>query len=167
MVSDMAKRKLPVLNAHSADEDTEPRPPWHWVGFGAVLVFGAWMPLALLAQACVSRLSRLPPSSSPTEAANAFYSLSSGERAREIAIMAVPHALALAISAFAAGYVVARFGDRTGPRESAVAGFAAGFVAVLLAFASAGISWPPLVVLALAPLCAWLGGRRGASARAM
>ncbi len=161
----MAKRKLPVINATAADEE-EPRPPWHWVGFGTCAVFGAWLPLALLAQAASSRLSRLPPSSTPAEAADHFYELSSSERTHEIVAMAVPHALALGIAAFGAGYLVGRFGDRTGTREAALAGLMAGLVAVLLAFASAGISWPPLIVLVLATAFAALGGAKGARSRA-
>ena len=166
MVRRMAKRKLPVLNA-SPEDDQEPRPPWHWVGFGAVLVFASWMPLALLAQSIASRLSVLPPSDSPAEAASHFWALDPAARAHQIATMAIPHALALAMAAFAAGYVVGRFGDRTGTREAAIAGFAAALVAVLLALASAGISWPPFVVLVWTPAWCALGGRTGVRARAM
>ena len=45
------KRRLPVLlspkSSPSDDGDTgEPRPPWHWVGFGVVIIFAAWLPLS-------------------------------------------------------------------------------------------------------------------------
>ncbi len=160
------RRKLPVLNATPGAEPEEPRPPWHWVGFGTVAIFGGWLPLALVAQSLTARLSRLPPAASPALAAANFYALPASERAKEIAAIALPHGLALAAASFAGGFLVGRFGAPAGVREAALAGLMAGLVAVMLAFASGGISWPPLMVAAVATaLSAW-GGSRGKISRA-
>src|SRR5688500_13599135 len=59
---DMAeRRRLPVLSnarppAAPAEEDDEARPPWHWVGFGTVAIFGGWLPLAYVAGAVSARV---------------------------------------------------------------------------------------------------------------
>ena len=65
-----------------APEDEEPRPPWHWVGFGVVLTFAAWLPLAALAEALKGRalLRVLGPVDGPDSAARAMVSLGAGGR---------------------------------------------------------------------------------------
>jgi MFS family permease len=76
--------------------------------------------------------------------------------------MALPHAVALAIAAFVGGFLVGRYGgDPVGRREATLAGLMAGIVALVLAFAQGGISWPPLVVVILATVFSALGGARG------
>ena len=52
----------------------------------------------------------------------ALGTMPAGERARLMAILAVPNVLALGLASFAGGYLVGRFGAGTGPRESATAG---------------------------------------------
>ena len=50
----MAKKQLPVIAAKPAAEAAEPeddRPPWHWIGFGTVAIFAAWLPGSALAGA--------------------------------------------------------------------------------------------------------------------
>jgi hypothetical protein len=50
-------RQLPILGQKAAPppgtvpapEDPDARPPWHWSGIGAVLVFTTWLPLSVLA----------------------------------------------------------------------------------------------------------------------
>jgi hypothetical protein len=160
------RRKLPVLNATPSAESAEPRPPWHWVGFGTVAIFAAWLPLALVAQSICARLSRLPASSSPAETAANFYALPAIERAKELASIALPHGLALSLASFAGGFLVGRYGAPAGAREAALGGLMAGIVAVILAFSSGGISWPSLVVAAVATGFAAWGGRRAAASRA-
>lgn len=157
-------RKLPVLQ-NAAAEPEDDRPPWQWVGFGTVALFAAWMPLAVLAQWVASRLSRLPKSASPEEALAAWQALAGADRAREIAAMVVPHALALGVASLAAGFLVGRFGQRTRAREGVSAGAMAGLIAVVLTFAESGLSWPPLVALVLAASLGGLGARAGVRAR--
>ena len=46
------KRRLPVLKTPSQEEEeAAARPPWQWVGFGALAIFAVWLPLAYLAGA--------------------------------------------------------------------------------------------------------------------
>ena len=47
-----------MLKSEGANEDDN-RPPWHWVGFGTLLVFGAWLPLAYVASAIETHLVEL------------------------------------------------------------------------------------------------------------
>jgi hypothetical protein len=83
----------------------------------------------------------------------------------------VPHVVAFAISTFAGGLLVGRFGTGTGPREAALSGV----VTVLIAL---GVSWRVLaeggwgaVVSVVVPLVlavgfGWWGGRVGTRRRA-
>lgn len=128
-----AKRRLPVVQS-PAEEPEEPRPPWHWVGFGVVGIFFAWLPLAWIAGKI----------SSPTSLVRTI----------------VPQFFGLAIAAMAGGYLVGRWGS--GPREAAIAGATAGVLATLLALTSGTGSFALAIVIALAAFFAWLGGRLGA-----
>jgi tRNA-(ms[2]io[6]A)-hydroxylase len=150
------KRRLPVVQPKVEDEG-EPRPGWHWVGFGAVAIFVAWLPLAWVAEAIGRRLvgSKLPGGEA------ALAELSRSERLSVLAMIALPQALALAIASAGGGFLVTRFGRETKARDAAFAGACVGLLALGLTFASAGFSFAAFVVPLLATAFAALGGRLG------
>jgi tRNA-(ms[2]io[6]A)-hydroxylase len=161
----MLKAPLP------ADEEPEARPPWHWVGFGTIAVFAAWLPLAYLAELLRRRITAawLGELTSAEDTARALDALAPADRAKLGLAMFLVHGAALAVGAFAGGYLVGRFGPspagaRPSGREGALAGFAAALLASILAWS--GITWVPLVTLALSTLFAWLGAKVGARRRA-
>ena len=171
------KRRLPVLNpskpaaksAEPVDDDApEVRPGWHWVGFGAVAVFGAWLPLAYLSQWFVSGFlqRRMGHAASPEEVATWLSSLSPSGRAQIILWTIVPHAVALSLASFAGGYIVGRYAPPyVGVRGGASAGLGAGLVAVVLSISASGFSPALVVVLLLTTLFAALGARLGVKKR--
>jgi hypothetical protein len=154
------KRRLPVVQPKALDEG-EPRPAWHWVGFGAVAIFVAWLPLAWLAEATGRRLVASKVGTSEA----ALAELSRSERLSALAMIALPQALALALASAAGGFLVTRFGQ--GPktklraRDAAFAGACVGLLALGLTFASAGFSLAAFIVPLLATGFAALGGRLG------
>jgi MFS family permease len=162
-----SKRRLPVFKP-SDDDDEEPRPPWHWVGFGTAAIFAVWLPLAYVAEAVKVRIfaARLGDVRSPDEIVAALKALPPREIMRLNVITLLLMATPLALSAFAGGLLVGRWGKGVGVREAALAGVATTFVVSGLAFAQAGFSAAPLAVLVLSvPLAAWgakIGQRRRA-----
>lgn len=183
------RRRLPVLNdpppkaggadAGGGDEETEPRPPWHWIGFGVVAIFAAWLPLAYLGGEASSRVmrGRFGADASKESIELALAAMTAAERARLMATVALPSIAGLAVAAFGGGYVVGRFGDRTGAREAGIAGAITGVFATALAWTgplvSEGGRQPPsastliaaAVTIAVATGFAALGGRSGRRAR--
>lgn len=162
------KRKLPVLNQRAAEPPEPERPPWHWVGFGAVLVFAAWLPLAWLAEAFKSRivLRLLGPVSSEEDVRTAMAALHGSSRVVfAVATIGLP-ALAMAVGAGAAGYVVGRFGGTTSAREAGLGGVVAGAIACVLAWITAGFQPAVVVVVPVLGGAAWFFGGRGVRARA-
>lgn len=164
MAREHSKKRLPIVQ-NAAEEPEEPRPPWHWVGFGTIGIFAAWLPLAWIA----NRVSRALTASLAAGAASEeemqarVRALASGERAKYYALAAGPHVVALALAAMAGGYLVGRWGP--GARESLYAGIAAGIVASTLAATGGGASLGLLLVIAIAALFAWLGGKLGTRAK--
>ena len=134
------KRRLPVLpspKAGSDDDDAiEPRPPWHWVGFGTVLIFAAWLPLAYVGGAVQARMlaSRFGEDASKDQIDLAVSAMTAAERAQLALSQAIPGVLALALAAFAGGMVVGRFGAGAGPREAGRSGAVTAAIATILAF---------------------------------
>jgi tRNA-(ms[2]io[6]A)-hydroxylase len=166
------RRRLPVIQTRGTDEEGEDRPPWHWIGFGTVAIFAAWLPLAYLA-GVVARHAVEPyigAASSESEYLARYAALAPGDRFRLAAIQWIPHALAFAIAAFAGGFLVGRFGKGTRPREAAAAGAATALVALTIA-AGGGIGSVAagavmvVVVGALAVAFAAWGGRLGVARR--
>ena len=163
------RRRLPVLSntppPEAGDDEGEERPPLHWVGFGTVAIFAAWLPLAYVAGAVSSRVmtSRFGGDASQEAIALGVAAMDPGGRARLMATVALPGLAALAIAAFGGGFVVGRFGDRTGTREAALSGVACAIVTSILAWsgvtltAVAGVIVTALVAVGFA---AW-GGRFG------
>jgi tRNA-(ms[2]io[6]A)-hydroxylase len=179
------RRRLPVIQSAPAappgpgkDADAEDdsaipaRPPWHWVGFGTVAIFAAWLPLAYVAQAVVARVlaQRFGASATAADIAMALGTMPAGERARLMAMLALPNAVALGLSAFAGGYLVGRFGAGTTGREPASAGAMTAIVALVLALGAGTASGLAALVTAVVVLllcvgsAAW-GGKVGARKR--
>jgi hypothetical protein len=168
------KRRLPVLNtpsspgapnapsAESGEDDGAPRPPWHWIGFGTVAVFVVWVPLSYVAELVRARATRawIGDPETPEAAAAVIAALGPGDRAKLGLVVFVVHGLALAASAFAGGWLVGRYAkESAGVREAALAGFMAALVATVLAWS--GLSWVPLVTMAVAAAAGAVGGRVG------
>jgi hypothetical protein len=147
------KRRLPLLksapephaHASGAEPDEPPRPPWQWVGFGALAIFVVWLPLAWLATLAAVRIVAI--GASPV-------------------VGAIPFAASLAVAATAGGYLVGRWGtEGVGVREASLAGLAAALVATVLAWGSAGVSPAALVTVVLATPPAAFGGWLGLKKR--
>jgi hypothetical protein len=144
------KRRLPVLNSPSAEEnESDRRAPWQWVGFGALAIFTAWIPLAALAAAAAARL---PAGADARGNAPALVGL---------AVVAL-YGAALALGAALGGFLVGRWGAAgVGVREAALAGLGAAIVAGAATWVSLGPSVGALFVAGVALPMAALGGRAG------
>ena len=160
------RRRLPVLQEKEPepsppDDDDEKRPPWHWVGFGTVAIFAAWLPLSYVAGWFVRRGvgPYVGGATTPEEMAAKIEALDGDQRVRLALIQMLPHVLALALGAFAGGFLVGRFGP--GVREATMAGAMTAIIAMTLAGAQTGFSPASLVALLIGVAFAWLGGRSG------
>jgi hypothetical protein len=140
------KRRLPVLKAPpEEDPDTPPRPPWQWVGFGALGIFVVWLPLTWLTTVLVTRLGGLD--GAPV-------------------VRALLFGFSLGLAALAGGYLVGRWGTTgVGVREAALAGLAAAIIATVLTWGAAGLSVGALVTAVFAVPPAAVGGRLGMKRR--
>jgi hypothetical protein len=135
------KRKLPLLKSEPAAEE-EARPPWHWVGFGTVMIFTAWLPLAYLGTAIVARAGE-------------------GSVVGPLLAMLLP----LVVAAAAGGFLVGRFGKPAGVREALLSGLVTGLAGVVLTALSGPISPLLLLVLVISAGCAGAGGALGVRQR--
>ena len=144
----MATRRLPVIQEPTGeDAEAALRPAWHWVLIGSGLLVTIWTPFVLVALAVARKIS--------AAGAGAAASLAAGT---------------LALSAFTAGHLVARFGPRTRLRHAVFAGLAAAAEIWLLAlmggaFASALVAVSALLSLSglaagFCALGAWLRRRQ-------
>jgi len=167
------RRRLPVIQSSPKNEDEgEERPPWHWIGFGTVAIFAAWLPLAYLAGAVVKRAVEpyVGGAATAEEYATRYAALASGDRVRLAAIQWIPHALAFALAAFAGGFLVGRFGKGTRPREAAAAGAATSLIAQTIAAGGgigsvgAGVVMIAVVALLAIGFATW-GGKVGVARR--
>lgn len=169
------RRRLPVLQNKplqsaepTADED-EARPPWHWVGFGTVAIFAAWLPLAYVGGSLSAKVmtARFGPDASRDAIELALASMTEGERARLSATVALPGIVALGIAALAGGIVVGRFGHGTGAREAALAGGATAIIASALAWTGPSLAALVSIVVTFAVAIAFAGwgGKLGSSRR--
>ncbi|MFO0675051.1 MAG: hypothetical protein U0169_00825 [Polyangiaceae bacterium] len=161
-----AKRRLPVLQSPPKGGDAgddEARPPWHWIGFGAVATFAAWLPLAYAAESLSARITdRIAgPVADLAAAELRAASLSARDRALLTAGVVGTRLGAMAIAAFSGGYLVGRFGAPAGIREAALAGFVVALSALVLAWSATGFLAASLVLLALFPGVAAWGARVG------
>jgi len=149
------KRRLPVLQTN-AEEPEEPRPAWHWVGFGAVAIFVAWLPLAYFAESIGRRLAQSRLNGASVE------SLARADRVAVLARIALPQALALVLAGACGGFLVTRFGRTTKTRDAALAGLVVGALALGLTLPQTGFSLAVLAVPMLACASAAAGGALGA-----
>jgi tRNA-(ms[2]io[6]A)-hydroxylase len=160
------KRRLPVLQPkpENPEDDSEPRPPWHWIGFGVVGIFGAWLPLAALAQAIGLRLARAKlGSSDDLDTIHArVVELPRGDRAAVWLALLAPQVMALALASLAGGFLIGRWGKRAGVREAAIAGAAVSALAGMLSCSSGGAAWGALAMGLISTSFAALGARFGA-----
>jgi hypothetical protein len=139
------KRKLPVLksglNSTPAAEE-QARPPWQWVGFGTVMIFTAWLPLAYLGAAIVARTGE-------------------GSLVGPLLAMLLP----LVVAAAGGGFLIGRFGKPAGVREAFLSGLVTGLVGVGLTALSGPFSPLLLVVVVVSTGCAGAGGALGVRGR--
>ncbi len=125
------KRRLPVLQNN--DDDDERRPAAQWIVIGAIAIFMAWYPLAMLASAWAkSSVGALSPEGDQAAAREAFLALSGAERIWLSVVVVVGPMVALAIASLLGGMLVGRFGGEAGKQEGTFAGVAAGVVASLV-----------------------------------
>jgi len=148
------KRRLPLLKSEGdGQEPDEARPPWQWVGFGTVMTFIAWLPLAYLGTAIV------------VPSGGAAGAETHPEDARLVRVL-VATLLPLALATLAGGFLVGRFGKPAGVREAVLAGALTGLVAVVLTALSGPFSPLFVLVIAIATGFAGIGGVVGVRQRA-
>jgi hypothetical protein len=168
------RRRLPVLQEPTPpppppESEDEERPPWHWVGFGVVAIFAAWLPLAYVGGAMSARVvaARFGKDASKDAIDLALATMTARERAELTGAIALPVLFALAVAAFGGGVVVGRFGTGTGAREAALSGAVVAIIVSAVALSTATpnaiLSAVVLAVIAVG-FGAW-GGRFGASRR--
>jgi hypothetical protein len=164
------RRHLPIAGQSRAPEPgslpdpmaDEERPPWHWSGIGAVLIFVLWLPLAMVGQWVSGRLvGALLPPGSEAELAAYMAAASGGKRLLLAAASVGPLALGFAVACVAGGALVGRHGGAAGRKEATVAGLAAASTAWALTAAASGLGaswflWPPIALLG--SLFGWAGG---------
>lgn len=145
-MSDKPKRRLPVLPSTPAEEVELPRPKLHGVVLGGGTTLFLLTPLGL----AVSRLAE--------ELAD---SASAG------VIVVALHVASLALSAFAGGYVVGRYGGLAGLREATLGGVSAVAIpwSLLGAAGSSGAGSAGVWLAALGVLVAVAGGAAFAGGR--
>src|SRR6185437_4414335 len=126
---DTPKRRLPVLQSAPAGDDAPVRRPWQWVGFGALAIFTAWIPLTALGSVAAAAFGRW--ASPPEEALEPTLAAQVGA--------SVVFAVTLGVGALLGGWLVGRWGPTgVGVREAALAGLAATLVAGAITFVSFG-----------------------------
>ncbi|MGH7439624.1 MAG: hypothetical protein ACRENE_28370 [Polyangiaceae bacterium] len=134
------------------DEDVR-RPAWQWVGFGAVAILTAWLPLSALVGLLGSKLA----GGSEADPARV---------ARAGAAIVGMHVVALALAAFGGGFIVGRWGGSgVGVRAAGLAGLVAGLAAVTIASVASGVSPWAFSIVAISLPAAAAGGWRGMTAR--
>lgn len=151
-----------LSSAPGEAETAQLRPGWQWVGFGSVIVFSVWLPLAAVVQKLSPLwLSRLVAGAEDeADVVARVRALRGGALAWYYVLAVGPHVIALALASMAGGYVVGRWGKpEAGTRQAALAGTTTGLIASAMACASTGMSASLLVVVVIASLFAALGGR--------
>ena len=135
----MATRRLPVIQ-EPAGEDAEAaaRPAWHWVLIGSGLLVTIWTPTVAVLLAIARKLTQ------------------GGAVGPSVAALLL--AATFALSSLAAGYLVARFGQRTRPRHAVYAGLLAATEIWVLAALGGAFSSVLLAVTTLLSLAALAAG---------
>jgi hypothetical protein len=162
-------RRLPVIQSNP-DADGPQRPPWQWVGIGALLAISIWIPLLTVSLWLRTRLLAGVLPAGATDLAARVESASPGQRAAlavsTLAPVLVPWLLACGV----AGVVIGRFGGAAGRRHAAYAGLLAAAVTSAIAllgpaFGAAALVSSAAVLAASAAGAAWLGGKFGEKRR--
>jgi hypothetical protein len=136
------KRRLPVLK-ETGDAGDPPRPLWQWVGFGALAIIAAWVPLAWLSLFAAARVVQM---------------VRPGSMAAPVLVLAA----GLAVAALGGGYLLGRWGTAgVGTREAALAALVAALAATALAWSTGGASLASLATVLIAVPPAALGARLG------
>jgi hypothetical protein len=141
------KRRLPVL-ANKEDDESEPRPLWQWLLFGAMFTLTVWVPLASVATFLIAKIAL-------TESASAAF------------FAVLVHVLALGVSSALGSFLVTRFGP-TKPLAILYASAApalAAALAIVFSFKLGAFSWPLFLVIPLAIGAGFFGARTGAKKR--
>jgi hypothetical protein len=132
------KRRLPVLKANDGDP-APPRPRWQWVGFGAVAILVAWLPLAYASQALVDRWVEARLGAEATLVFSRPIAPDAAERFFFLTWLIPTSAMLLAGAL--GGFVLARWGDRCGRREAAEASGLVALFAIVLSWARIGVTF--------------------------
>jgi hypothetical protein len=128
------------------EEEAASRPPWQWIGFGAVGIFAVWLPLSYLAGLAAARIG-----------------VEGSARTVAVGVMVA----SLAMASTAGGFLVGRWGAQgVGVREAALAGLAAALIAAGLSMGGPGALVGAAVCVVVAVPFAALGGRLGLRRRA-
>jgi len=132
----MATRRLPVIQEPTGeDAEAAARPAWQWVLIGSGLLVTIWTPSVAVSLAVARKVS----------AAQAGAAVGPG-------VAACLVALSFSLSSLAAGYLVARFGQRTALRHALGAGLAAAGEIWLLALMGGAFTTPLVAFSALLSL---------------
>lgn len=108
----MATRRLPVIQEPTGDDaEAALRPAWQWVLIGSGLLVTIWTPCVALVMLIAGKVAAARAGSPPIGSS----------------VAALLVAATFALSALAAGYLVARFGRRTQQKHRYLAGLAASF----------------------------------------
>ena len=135
----MATRRLPVIQEPTGeDAEAAARPAWQWVLVGSGLLVTIWTPLVAVALAVARKIA--------------------SEGAPGAGVAAILVAVTFALASLAAGYLVARFGQRTRPRHAPLAGLVAAAEIWLLALLGGAFGSPLVAVSALLSLAALAAG---------
>jgi hypothetical protein len=144
-------RRLTVIQNTSADDQ---RPPWQWIPIGVLFAVFLWAPLAMIAAWAVGKIAA--GHDPPHEALLPW-------------MLTVPPFATYALSCWAAGALVGRFGAVTGPKETALAGCLAGVlvsaIAALGGVQGSALGGAVILLLPVGTISGWIGGRFGVRRR--
>jgi tRNA-(ms[2]io[6]A)-hydroxylase len=129
---DHVVRRLPVLQTN-AEPEPPARPTWQRVAIGAGFIFAAWVPLAMLAAALVTRLMPQPSGLDERSMGAWLAAAPAAELARFWGVLIGIPALAFALAALAGGWLIGKFNARTERWDAALAGLVAASAAWALA----------------------------------
>lgn len=158
-------RRLPVLQ--SSSEESEQRPPWHYVIIGAGFTLTIWLPLAAVATWLGSRLALMVLGAADQQALTpALDAASASQKAWASVLQVLPLMLSFFLACLASAMLVGRFGGAAGTKQ-AILGNLSGSAVVLGLAALAGPLAPPVAFAAAAFLglaslgAGFLGARWG------
>jgi hypothetical protein len=141
------KRRLPLLPAGDEAAEASARPAWQWVVLGATAIFTVWLPLAAWTASMAQRWAEGDSAGAPNRASAGFATLS---------------CLALAVAAFAGGFVIGKArGGTKALREAVLSGLTAALVAVVASWLTLGFNVSSIAAVAIAGAFSAIGGKVG------